>query len=248
MTQLHLEARTLRQETVQRLRAEILSGGLPPGSKLREADLASRLGVSRSPIREAISQLEQQGLVVCSPNRGAFVARPDPGELRDMLRLRAHLEILALRLAFSRRISGAFQSLEGVVNEMDRLSADSSVTPEEAWGRQSLLDSDFHQLLIGSAGSRALERAWAGLAPSDFVFLRDREQIADLGAGQVRAALAAVAERHRRLYAALQGGSLGAALRALEAHFSAPDCPTPLSANDLNLLCWGASETEERER
>ena len=67
------QPRVLRQEVLEALRSDILSGRTKPGSRLLEADIAQRMGVSRAPVREAIRQLEQEGLVEFFPHRGAVV-------------------------------------------------------------------------------------------------------------------------------------------------------------------------------
>lgn len=92
----------LRDVVFKTLRKEILTGDLAPGERLMEIGLAERLGVSRTPIREAIRKLELEGLVVMLPRRGAHVADITAQNLRDVLEVRRALECLAIELACDR--------------------------------------------------------------------------------------------------------------------------------------------------
>ncbi len=92
----------LRDVVFQTLEQAILLGQLKPGERLMEIHLANRLGVSRTPIREAIRKLEQEGLVVNIPRRGAHVAEITKKDLSDVLEVRSALEELAAELACDR--------------------------------------------------------------------------------------------------------------------------------------------------
>jgi DNA-binding GntR family transcriptional regulator len=81
------------------LEARIVAGELAPGARLRQEALAAELGVSRTPIREALRQLHSRGLVTCVPNVGAIVRGPTPQEVRQAYQVRAELEGLAAELA-----------------------------------------------------------------------------------------------------------------------------------------------------
>ena len=89
----------LREVVFVRLRRQILRGELKPGERLMEIGLANRLGVSRTPIREAIRKLENEGLVVMVPRKGAHVAEITRQELNDVLEVRRSLEVLAITKA-----------------------------------------------------------------------------------------------------------------------------------------------------
>ena len=92
----------LRDVVFYTLRRAILKGELEPGERLMEVALANKMGVSRTPIREAIRKLELEGLVVMIPRRGAEVARITEKDLRDVLEVRECLECLAIELACER--------------------------------------------------------------------------------------------------------------------------------------------------
>ncbi len=89
----------LRDVVFQTLRAAILRGELKPGERLMELQLAAKLGVSRTPIREAIRMLEQEGLAITIPRKGAEVARMTEKDMEDVLQIRCALEELAARLS-----------------------------------------------------------------------------------------------------------------------------------------------------
>ena len=89
----------LRDVVFNTLRQAILKGELEPGERLMEIQLAQKLGVSRTPIREAIRKLELEGLVVMIPRKGAEVARITEKDMKDVLEVRGALEELAVALA-----------------------------------------------------------------------------------------------------------------------------------------------------
>ena len=89
----------LRDVVFNTLREAILKGDLKPGERLMELQLASKLGVSRTPIREAIRMLEQEGLAVTMPRKGAEVAKMTLKDMEDVLEIREALDELAVRIA-----------------------------------------------------------------------------------------------------------------------------------------------------
>ena len=92
----------LRDVVYNTLRQAILTGELQPGERLMEIALANRLGVSRTPVREAIRKLELDGLVVMMPRRGAHVAQITEKDLNEVLEVRIGLEEMAVRFACQR--------------------------------------------------------------------------------------------------------------------------------------------------
>ena len=99
-------------ELVCALEQEIVTGVLPPGGRLDEASLATRFGVSRTPVREALNQLASTGLVEVRPRRGATVAAPGLKELLEMFEVMAELEGLCGRLAARRMSAGERSALK----------------------------------------------------------------------------------------------------------------------------------------
>ena len=93
-----LNYKTLRQEVVDEIRQRILTGDFQAGERIKENEMAQQLGVSRGPVREALRQLEQEGLVQYERNVGCSVAQVSGQDVYEICLLRATLEILAARL------------------------------------------------------------------------------------------------------------------------------------------------------
>ena len=107
----------LRDIVFQTLRNAIITGDLQPGERLMETQLAEKLGVSRTPIREAIRKLELEGLVVMVPRKGAQVAQFTEKDIQDVLEVRAALEALAAKLACKRMDDRSFLKLQLAIAE-----------------------------------------------------------------------------------------------------------------------------------
>jgi DNA-binding GntR family transcriptional regulator len=88
---------TLRTHAAESIRRAILTGELSPGERIREEDLAQRLGVSRAPVREAIRALEQEGLIRSEPHRASYITALDEEEIEHLYRVRAEVEAIAAR-------------------------------------------------------------------------------------------------------------------------------------------------------
>jgi DNA-binding GntR family transcriptional regulator len=142
---------TLRAHVVKILSAGILSGKYKPGDRLNESQIARELAISRIPVREALSQLQEQGLVQNRERRGMFVTNIGEQEVLQISSLRIILETEALRLAQARMTPQILAQLEGLMAQMD----DWNGTLLEA----AALDLEFHRILWKAAGNPYLERA-----------------------------------------------------------------------------------------
>lgn len=109
----------LRDIVFQSIRKAILTGELEPGERLMETQLGEKLGVSRTPIREAIRKLELEGLVIMVPRKGAQVAHFTQKDIQDVLEVRAALEALAAKLACKRMDERSFLRLQLVIAEYE---------------------------------------------------------------------------------------------------------------------------------
>ena len=118
----------LRDVVFNTLRQAILRGELKPGERLMEIQLADKLGVSRTPIREAIRKLELEGLVLMIPRRGAEVAEITEKSLRDVLEVRGALEELAVELACDRIGEDGIEQLKVVAKEFEEALKSGDVT------------------------------------------------------------------------------------------------------------------------
>jgi DNA-binding GntR family transcriptional regulator len=160
------ERRSLAEDVVQSLRQAIWSGQLKPGLRLREEELAELLKVSRGPIREALTQLELEGLVIKQPNRGAAVARLSREDLDEVYSLRMALETLAIRLAIRNATPAQIQAMQGVVDEM-AAALDQGMTKPKA----ADLDINFHEILYQAAAHKRLYEFWLMLRSQIYIFL-----------------------------------------------------------------------------
>ena len=142
---------TLRAHVVKMLSAGILSGKYKPGDRLNESQIARELSISRIPVREALSQLQEQGLVQNRERRGMFVTNIGPEEVLQISSLRIILETEALRLSKIHMTPEILQQLEKLMLQMDSWNG----TLLEA----AALDLEFHRTLWKAAGNPYLERA-----------------------------------------------------------------------------------------
>lgn len=140
----------LRDVVFNTLRQAILRGKLKPGERLMEIQLANKLGVSRTPIREAIRKLELEGLVLMIPRKGAEVAEITEKNLRDVLEVRGALEELAVRLACGRMDKDDIAQLKQAALGFEAvLECDDITKIAEA-------DVAFHDIIYLATGNRRL--------------------------------------------------------------------------------------------
>ena len=122
--QIHMdEFLPLRDVVFNTLRQAILTGDLKPGERLMEIHLANRLGVSRTPIREAIRKLELEGLVIMIPRRGAEVAQITEKSLKDVLEVRRALDALCAELACDRISEAEIANLKKACEDFEKATA-----------------------------------------------------------------------------------------------------------------------------
>lgn len=167
----------LRDVVFITLRQAILKGELAPGERLMEIRLANMLGVSRTPIREAIRKLELEGLVVMIPRRGAEVAGISEKSLRDVLEVRRSLEELAMDLAVQRMDSGRMEELERAQAEfVEAISASDLIRIAQA-------DENFHDVIYAGTENEKLVQMLNNLR--DQMYRYRLEYIKDTGKRQI---------------------------------------------------------------
>ncbi len=145
---------TLAQQELER---RIISGEIAAGAKLNEVDVASALGVSRGPVREAFRALSQAGLVRVEKNRGVFVRQVSLEEADEFYEVRAALEGLIGRLAARRIAIDEIEQLRGVVRRMHQVQK--SRRPEDYFA----LNVEFHEILARAARNNALLANYRGV-------------------------------------------------------------------------------------
>ncbi len=155
---------TLKELTLRYLRERLEPGELPPGSRLSELALSKEIGISRTPVREALNQLAAEGLVEFTPHAGAFVKQPDPKDVEELYELREVLESFAVRKMAERGDRDSVLKLSADCKAMDRLLArcikkNRTHLNSDETAEQQRLDRDFHQIIIAAAGNSRLRKA-----------------------------------------------------------------------------------------
>jgi DNA-binding GntR family transcriptional regulator len=148
------------------VRESILSGAEPPGARLREEELAASIGVSRTPVREALRRLQAEGLVEILPNRGAVVVGWPEDELDEIFDLRTLLEGYSARRAAGHTTAEQLAELHRLCDTMDLRMADLT---EEAYGEITDLNLHFHRVVHGAAANRRLLPLLAGIIQAPLV-------------------------------------------------------------------------------
>jgi DNA-binding GntR family transcriptional regulator len=206
-------AQTLSSLAVRLLRERIVSGALPPGARLSDLVLSREIGISRTPVREAIRMLAADGLVEVVPHQGATVRAPSLAELDELYEIRAVLEAHAAGRAATRRTTEEADALLGLVAAMesialpdggDRLDTASTL-------RQRELDLGFHRRVLVLSRLERLQRLVedAGIIARPFETMDDRMPVADHRAASAH---------HRAIAQAIADGDAGRARDAMTTH------------------------------
>lgn len=153
LTKLNLDDyKPLRDVVFENLREAILEGKLRPGQRLMEVQLAEQLGVSRTPVREAIRKLELEGLVVMLPRKGAYVANMSLKDIIDVLEVRASLEGLSASLAAERISEEGIEELKRIFEEFNTSTIEADI--------DTLLkkDVEFHECIFKATNNKKLHQ------------------------------------------------------------------------------------------
>jgi DNA-binding GntR family transcriptional regulator len=198
--------RTTTPEGVYRvLRAAILDGTLPPGGQLRERDIAEDLGVSRSPLREALTRLEEEGLIVKIPFRGAFVVEVSAQEVAEIASIRLLVEPYAGGLALEALRGPERPRLTQTIEEFHRATVTNDIPAS--------IDAhlQFHRLFYDLSGHGVLRGLWNGWETKLRLYLAvDHRSYGELHD---------IADEHERLAAVALEGDVEAFRRELAHHF-----------------------------
>jgi DNA-binding GntR family transcriptional regulator len=194
---------TLADAAAEGIRQMILNGELAVGSPLRQEELAAQLGVSRTPLREAIAKLATEGLVVADSHRGAVVAKPSLDELRETYEIREALEVLAGRLAAELCTPEDIAALESV------LALFTDVTDTAAWAE---LNTRFHMEMYAISGRKQLCKLISTMRNRTELFVRMLVSSPDR--------LEQAHQDHVRILAALEARDPDATEEEIRAHLS----------------------------
>jgi len=156
MTDLDTESLPLSEQAYLRIRDQIVTLSLPPGSVIEEGRLRQELGLGRTPIREALKRLAQEDLVAVIPNRGTFVAGIAITDLAAITEIRVELEGFAFRLAAERATADECSAFRELISELEAIQSDGRALGSEALMR---VDQRLHQAVYRATHNRFLEDA-----------------------------------------------------------------------------------------
>jgi DNA-binding GntR family transcriptional regulator len=196
--------RALHNEVYDALRQAVISGALRRGQRVNEAEIARQMRISRAPVREAIRQLEHEGLLESVPRRGTFVVALSRDDVEEAYTLRANLEALAIRRALPRLTPEKLAILDSFADKMRAAAAAADV--------DGFLDADiqFHRTIVEAAGWPRLRRIWESLHPQTLT-LYTVNTLTDW-------APVDHARRHDPLLAAIRTGNPDVAAAAIQEH------------------------------
>jgi len=202
-----IERRVFRDKIREKMIDAILTGRLPPGSRIVETKLAQQFGVSQAPVREALRDLALYGFVVSSPFRGTQVRRITPEELLEIYPIRAALEGVAAAAAATRIDEATLSQLEELITAMRDATA-----RNDHWAQVSA-DDAFHHTIITAARNRMLEHVWQTMRLSVTTCVTHSLS---------HRSLHEITERHVPVLAALRTRDPGKAEAAIRRHIEEP--------------------------
>jgi len=219
-----MDKTTLRQQAYDYIQQRIASGLLPAGSWISELSLAKEIGISRTPVREAIRQLQLEGLVEQVPRHGTVVRQPDQRDIAELYELRQALECYAVGQAAERIGSADLATLADLCDEIrstrDKLKAGKATALSAAMMKRFLAaDMQFHQLLLRAAGNRRIVK----------IVSESRVLARIFGSQRHRHDLDVVTRTHRfhtQIMRAVKAGNVDAARQAMAEHIQASKAET----------------------
>jgi DNA-binding GntR family transcriptional regulator len=206
MSPSNLQPRSLAEHAADYIRRQIVTGCFDLGEALSETTLAAALGISKTPVREALRRLETEGLVVIQPQRGTYVFRMSVAEVRLLGEFREVLEVAALRLAMRKDAAALGRVLKLVAVDMDAALARGDTT------RYRELDAGYHERIIEHCANQHFARSY-GLIAFRIQALRNR-------LSSNRALNAASLKEHRTLANLVARGMEGKAVALLRQHMA----------------------------
>ncbi|MYV99941.1 GntR family transcriptional regulator [Streptomyces sp. SID3343] len=205
--------RGLAQETADLIREAIFAGHFPPGSPLRETELATSLGVSRGSVREGLALLEREGLVRSAWHHGSTVIEVTAQDVEEVYALRAALDRLAATSAQQNATADQLDGLDALVDAMAE-----KISGEASGAGLLAIDIAFHDRIYDTANNRRLSQAWHAVRSQTYLFQLRR--IA-LGYEHYRDR---VVEEHRELAMLLRSGDREALVQRAEEHVDSARC------------------------
>ena len=189
-----------------KLQRDILTGSFRPGQKLTEQDLCKRYGVSRTPVREALRQLEEGGLVENILNRGSFVIGMSDQDFEDMFELRRSGEIQAVKWAIERITEEEMDKLEETFEFMEFYTMRNDID------KMLVINAGFHQVIYEAAHNRMLQKTLTTY--QTYLKYRSLNRVYEPDY------LKTVLEEHRQIFLAFSRKDVKAGAEAMERHIN----------------------------
>lgn len=218
-----VDARTLRQSVTEAIRQGILQGELLPGAQVNQAQIAELLGVSRGPVREALGQLEEEGLIKNVPYKGTYVTEITGDYINELYSIRRVIETFAVRQAVERATPSDLAELRAVLGEMYATAEQDDIV------QMGNLDIQFHYLICRGAHHSMLLQMWKSIEIGVRRCLALRHKI-------YRSALDVIGT-HPDILAALEAGEADRASAILAAHID--------EAGEHLYRLWANAQAEE---
>ena len=197
---------TLREQVANEIRMKILTGELREKTKIVEQDIAEELGVSRAPVREALRQLEQEGVVEYTSHVGCTVKKFTAHDVYEVYLLRANLEILSIKMCEGHFSQETLEKMEGIVAKMR------DVDTIERFDETIDNDNAFHECIINESKMERLHTLWDGMSNENtIVFYR--------GVGKRDYVIHNQERIHKRVLDALKTGDVDHMCRVLGEHY-----------------------------
>lgn len=157
-----LDYRTLRESVADEIRMKIINGELVPGARIVEQELASEFGISRGPVREALRQLEEEGLVEYARNAGCSVRQIGAEDIYEIYYMRANYEMMAVKLYAKPFPEETLGRMQQILDQMQNLKGD-------AYREVFELDNCFHEQILDLVPFKRLKKAWEDLSYGNIV-------------------------------------------------------------------------------
>jgi len=218
-TAVSMNVKTLETQAYEWMRENIIIGTWPQGSHLKDNDIAGQLGISATPVREALRKLASEGLVETIPYRGTFVVSFSTTQVDELISVRLGLELMALEVGLPLMTAEAFKAMELAIHDFDQ------ALPRNDLSAALEADMEFHRLLVQSGHNSVLDELYRQLTGRVQMLMA----IADIGGR-----LATGNKDHKEILEAIQSLDLEEAKSALRKHLSV--------TRDAIMARWQATE------
>jgi DNA-binding GntR family transcriptional regulator len=220
------QSRGLTEQVADSIRDAIFSGAFELGDRLNEADIGDRLSVSRGPVRDALTQLRQEGLVTMHWHRGAFIMQLSERDVRELYSLRTVLEVFAIRQAATNATAANLDAMSNVLASMSK-----AIANEQNDFDMIQLDIQFHDELYRAAHHERLYNAWGSIRSQVLLSLLVKRHTSN------EYYVDKVIAEHQHLFEMVRSRDVDACEQAIREHLSATYerlAPSFLGADEMS--------------